>query len=144
MVYDVNKGFLAGSRIIRRLVSGQYHTYVSLLYSGGPGHLLPVGALIRDMAGKEERNKIQGNEIYYLSDQFQHLRKDKTALEETVTQQQAHLEELFELRLIRGEISEAEWRDYTEEFCRAPRKYFVSAVLVLDSRGRCGGTEQSE
>ena len=135
MVYDVNKGFLADSG----LSGGWFLANILLMFLSFILAVLavyyPVGALIRDMAGKEERYKIQGNEIYYLSDQFQHLRKDKTALEETVTQQQTHLEELFELRLIRGEISEAEWRDYTEEFCRTPQKYFVCAVLVLDSRG---------
>lgn len=91
----------------------------------------PVGALVRDIADNDG-GKVKGNEIHFLSDKFRNLKKDKSALETVVSRQQLHLEELFELRLLRGEVTEAEWNDYMEQFHRSPKKYFVSTVTVLD------------
>ena len=98
----------------------------------------PIRLLRNEMAIKDG---VKGNEIYYLSDRFRHLNKDKTTLEEIVLQQKNHLEELFEYRLIRGEIEEQEWNDYIEKFGRKPKKCFVSIVIVLASKEN--GEEQN-
>ena len=91
----------------------------------------PVGVLVRDIAGNDN-DKVRGNEMHFLSDRFLMLKRDKSSLEQIVFRQRLHLEELFTLRLLRGEVAEAEWNDYMEQLHRIPKKFFISAVIVLN------------
>ena len=50
-----------------------------------------------------------------------------------ITGQQGKLQELFELRLIRGEVrSDEEMEEYFKGLQLPPKKYYVTAVMVLD------------
>ena len=63
------------------------------------------------------------------------LKNDRQALEEVMYQHKEKLLELFELRLIRGEVrSEDEWSEYFEGLHLRRCTYFASAVEVLNLR----------
>ena len=53
-------------------------------------------------------------------------------LDKMQKQKQAKLEELFELRLIHGEVDEEEWGEYLEGFRLRSWKYFATAVVILN------------
>lgn len=53
-------------------------------------------------------------------------------MEGLLSQQQDKLEELFELRLIHGEVDEEEWGEYLEGFRLRSWKYFATAVVILN------------
>ncbi len=96
---------------------------------------LPINALMKDVAGGDgERKSIDGNELEYLAGSYQNLKQDKQALEGLVYQQQDKLQELFELRLIHGEVSTEEWDEYLDGFKLRSWKYFATAVVILNLR----------
>ena len=76
----------------------------------------PISTLLKDVSGKEGKDRIVGNELEYLAGSYHSLKKDKQALEGLLYQQQDKLEELFELRLIHGEVDEEEWDEYLAGF----------------------------
>ena len=90
----------------------------------------PVNTVTREIADKNGEDKVPGNEIYYLSEKFSRLNQDKDVLEQVVQQQKVHLEELFSQRLLRGEISSPEWKDYIKELGKEPGKSYVVILLV--------------
>ena len=80
--------------------------------------------------------KVQGNELDFLANRFANLKDDKQVLEAIMNQQKDKLQELFELRLIRGEVrSSEEWNEYFKELHLDHCEYFATAVMVLDLRG---------
>ena len=89
----------------------------------------PIGSLVRDMAGTEN---VEGNELSYISDQFQSLSQDKLSLENLVVQQKGRLEELFEYRMIRGEVTGQEWLTYMRELGREPKPFYESLIIVVE------------
>lgn len=99
-------------------------------------HLIykPINLLMQGVSDTEQ--KIAGNELDYIASRFADLKDDKQLLEQVMNQQQDKLLELFELRLIRGEVrSKDEWNEYFEELNLKAGKYFATAVMVMDLRG---------
>lgn len=93
----------------------------------------PVGKLVRNVS--EEEQKITGNELAFVANRFLDLKDNKQTLETVLIQQRDKLQELFELRLLRGEVrSNDEWYEYFEGLHLNPCKYFATAVMVLNLR----------
>lgn len=92
----------------------------------------PIDALLRDVAEGDGGASFKGNELEYLAGSYHDLRKDKQALEGLLYQQQDKLEELFELRLLHGEVDEEEWDEYLAGFKLRPWKYFATTVVILN------------
>lgn len=94
----------------------------------------PVDQFVKNIAEKEQ--KIKGNEFDYLAHRIANLKDDKQLLESVLNQQQNKLQELFELRLIRGEVrSTDEWDEYFKELHLTQWKCFATVVMVLNLRG---------
>lgn len=91
----------------------------------------PINQLVRDLS----EEKVEGNELDYLAHRFSNLKDDKQSLEQVVVQQQDKLQELFELRLIRGEVrSDEEMEEYMHSLHLKQYRYFATAVMVLNLR----------
>lgn len=95
-------------------------------------HLIyhPISTLVKDVSGTA--GEVVGNELEYLAGSYHNLRKDKQTLEGLLYQQQDKLEELFELRLLHGEVKEEEWEEYLTGFKLRSWKYFATIVVILD------------
>ncbi len=94
----------------------------------------PVKQLMNGLT--EEEQKVKGNELEYFADSFAHLKNDKQSLESVVVEQQDKLQELFELRLIRGEVrSSEELEEYLQNLHLNQYQFFATAVMVLNLRG---------
>ncbi len=131
VLYDIKEG-QSGIRmpvaiwvVILVLVLGFCAVAGKLIYN-------PIGALVRDVAQTDGR--IAGNELEYLAGSYRDLRNDKLALEGLLYQQQDKLWELFELRLIHGEVDVEEWDEYIESFGLRAWKRFATAVVILSPR----------
>lgn len=95
----------------------------------------PVGNLVRDIStqSKLPEGKRKMNEIDFLSGSINMLRRDNHSLQTAVDKSRDKLLELFELRLVRGEVRrEDEWREYVDNFGLRSWKYFAAVVVVLD------------
>jgi len=91
----------------------------------------PINLLMNNL-GEEN---VEGNEFDYLANRFSDLREDKQSLENVVLQQQDKLQELFELRLIRGEVrTTEELEEYLQNLHLRQYKYYAAAVMVLNLR----------
>ncbi len=91
----------------------------------------PINRLMNDLS----EEKVLGNEFDYLANRFSNLKDDKLSLENMVNQQQDKLQELFELRLIRGEVrSSEELEEYLQNLHLNQYKFFATAVMVLNLR----------
>ncbi len=96
----------------------------------------PVGRLVRNVSDEDMDRKLMGNELDFLAGRLSELKYDKQVLETVLKQQKYKLQELFELRLIRGEVrSDEEWQEYFEGLQLNPCTYFAAAVMVLNLRG---------
>lgn len=94
----------------------------------------PVGSLLEDV--REQEDDTIGNEIDYIKDRIEGIKYDKQMLQQTVTGNRKKIQELFELRLIRGEVrSDDEWNEYFEGLHIEPCKYFAATVMVLNLKG---------
>ena len=132
--YDLAKGQFPGMRfswayisLIFVLVLIGFYIVTNLIYR-------PINRLMQGVSDTEQQ--ITGNEIDYLANKFADLKDDKQLLEAVMSQQQDKLLELFELRLIRGEVrSKDEWNEYFEGLNLKAGKYFSTAVMVIDLRG---------
>ncbi len=94
----------------------------------------PVSVLMKNVAETNGREEIEGNELEYLAGSYRNLKQDKQALESLLYQQQDKLEELFELRLLHGEVDEEEWDEYLTGFKLRSWKYYATAVVILNLR----------
>lgn len=104
----------------------------------------PLDTLLKNVAG-ETGEAIKGNEIEYIRDRFEGIKYDRQMLEQTVVANKKKIQELFELRLIRGEVrSDDEWNEYFKGLNIAPCRYFASAVMVLNLTGDYSGDNISE
>lgn len=96
---------------------------------------MPIETLMKKVSDSDGLSKkMIGNELDYLAGRYQNLKKDKLALEGLLYQQQDKLQELFELRLIHGEVKEEEWDEYLQGFQLRPWKYFATTVVILNLR----------
>ncbi len=95
---------------------------------------MPINTLIKNVSEVDGKRKIEGNELEYLAGSFRNLKQDKQALEGLLYQQQDKLQELFELRLIHGEVEAEEWDEYLEGFKLQTRSYFATVVVILNLR----------
>lgn len=96
---------------------------------------MPINSLVRNVAEtKERKRKIEGNELDYLADSYQNMKEDKQALEGLLAQQQGKIQELFELRLLHGDVDKEEWDEYLEGFRLRQRRFFATAVVILNLR----------
>lgn len=93
----------------------------------------PVGSLVQNVSG--DKRRMRENELQFLAGKFETVMDDKRVLQEAVSAKQKKLQELFELRMIRGEISgEEEWKEYVNDLGLRSWKYFATAVIVLNLR----------
>lgn len=92
----------------------------------------PISALVKDVSENDGKAEIVGNELEYLAGSYHSLKKDKQTLEGLLYQQQDKLEELFELRLLHGEVDEEEWEEYLAGFKLRTWKYFATVVVILN------------
>lgn len=91
----------------------------------------PVEKLVQSVSDSE--GKIKGNELDYVQKQFESLKNDKAHMTTVMNQNHDKLLELFELRLIRGEVrSVDEWEEYTKNLNITVPKLFCSTVMVID------------
>lgn len=95
---------------------------------------MPINTLVKNVSEAEGKHRIEGNELEYLAGSYRNLKQDKQALEGLLYQQQDKLQELFELRLIHGEVEAEEWDEYLEGFKLSTRKYFATVVAILNLR----------
>lgn len=94
----------------------------------------PINTLVKNISEADGSDRIEGNELEYLAGSFRNLKRDKQALEGVLHQQQDKLEELFELRLIHGEVQAEEWDEYLQGFRLKERGYYATAVVILNLR----------
>lgn len=96
---------------------------------------MPINTLIKNVSEADgNKRKIEGNELEYLAGSYRNLKQDKQALEGLLYQQQDKLQELFELRLIHGEVEAEEWDEYLEGFKLSTKAYFATVVVILNLR----------
>lgn len=92
----------------------------------------PIGALVRDVSGMEEKSPVVKNELEYISGSIYSLKEDKQALQGLLTQQQGKLLEMFELRLMRNEVDSDEWEEYLSGLKLRSWNYFATVVVILN------------
>ena len=93
----------------------------------------PISVLLKDVVPDGAGPNGVGNELAYLSGSFKSLQWDKQALQEKINLSKDKLLEMFELRLIKGEVHrEEEWQEYVRDFQLRSWNYFATVVLVLD------------
>lgn len=135
VIYDIGEGQasirLSGIFIllVALLILCMYVTVSYFLYR-------PIGTLVKNVAENDENSegRIKGNELEYLAGSYRSLKQDKQALNELLYQQHDKLEELFQLRLLHGEVDEEEWREYLQDFRLQSCKYFATVVVILNFR----------
>ncbi len=94
----------------------------------------PIRSLVKNVS--ESGNSVKGNEFDYLSNRFEVFKHDRQLLQNAMTENRRKLQELFELRLIRGEVrSEDEWIEYSQGLHLEPCKCFATCVMVLNLKG---------
>lgn len=71
-------------------------------------------------------------ELEYLKGSIQSMNEDRQALECLLGQQQEKILELFELRLMRGEVDNDEWEEYLKGLKLQMRKCMATVVIILN------------
>lgn len=133
LYYDMDQGQFPGIRLSGVILLSILVIVITCFFVTSYTIYRPVGRLVRGVS--EEEQKIPGNELAFLADRFADMKNDRQALEEVLYQQKEKLLELFELRLIRGEVrSEDEWNEYFEGLHLRRCRYFATAVIVLNLR----------
>ena len=91
----------------------------------------PVKRFLKNVSNTD--GPINGNEFDYIEGKFTDLKNDKELMEMILDKNHEKLQEMFELRLIRGEVkSQDEWEEYTSSLNLSKFKYYASAVIVLN------------
>lgn len=97
----------------------------------------PIRSLIKNVSDADE--KLQGNELDFLANRFADISGERRRLQQTLGENKKKIQELFELRLIRGEVrSEDEWNEYFSGLHMDACKYFATAVMVINLKGEFG------
>lgn len=131
VLYDIDEGQVAMRMptvifVVMFLMAGACLFLVSkLIYR-------PIGTLVRNVSEMEEKSPVVKNELEYLSGSIYSLKEDKQALQELLQQQQEKLLELFELRLMRGEVGSDEWEEYLKGLKLRSWNYFATVVIILN------------
>ena len=93
----------------------------------------PIKVLMQDVAPDDSQYPGTRNELVYLTDSIKRLQWDKQTLQDRINISQDKLLEMFEFRLIKGELwREEEWQEYMQDFQLRSWKYYATVVLVLD------------
>ncbi len=94
----------------------------------------PVDNLIKEINEQGIKEKINeyGTDLNLVAGSLRTLKNDKKVLEMIVDQQQMRLMELFELRLIRGEVKAEECSEFLERFGLVPNTFFAACTVVLN------------
>jgi len=96
---------------------------------------LPVRNLVRSF-GEDSKDSPTGSDLDFLENRFVQEKKSRKQLEDKVSRDKKKIQELFELRLIRGEVkAEDEWNDYFQGLSIKNCKYYATAVMVLNLKG---------
>ena len=131
--YDMNRGQYAGAKLSGVILLSILIIVATCFFMTSYTIYRPVGRLVQGVSEVEQ--KIDGNELQFLASRFADMKNDRQVLEAMMYQQKEKLLELFELRLIRGEVrTEDEWSEYFEGLHLRRCKYFASAVVVLNLR----------
>ena len=131
--YDMNRGQYAGAKLSGVILLSILIIVATCFFMNSYTIYRPVGRLVQGVSEVEQ--KIDGNELQFLASRFADMKNDRQVLEAMMYQQKEKLLELFELRLIRGEVrTEDEWSEYFEGLHLRRCKYFASAVVVLNLR----------
>ncbi len=95
----------------------------------------PIDRLIKSV-GRETGKKAQRkNELEFISGSFHELKDDSQKLKKMMLQKQDKLQEMFTMRLIRGDITRREeYDEYVKDFHLYSWKCFVTIVAVLNLR----------
>lgn len=137
--YDMNRGQFIGMRLSGILVLAILVIVATCFFVTAYTIYRPVGRLVQGVAREQQ---IAGNELEFLASRFADMKNDRQALEAVMYQQKERLLELFELRLMRGEVrSEGEWNEYFDSLHLRKCRCFAVAVVVLNLREENG--EQS-
>ncbi len=93
----------------------------------------PVDNLIKEINVQDIQEKNEyGNDLDLVAGSLRTLKNDKKVLEKIVGQQQIRLMELFELRLIRGEVKAEECNEFLERFGLVRNSFFATCTVVLN------------
>jgi len=93
----------------------------------------PIGTLVKDVMADGEGIHPAENEFDFLTGSFKSLRGDNELLQTMINQSKDRLMEIFELRLIKGEIRRAEdWQEYIKDFGLQERSYYATVVSILE------------
>lgn len=94
----------------------------------------PIGRLVKNVFDGEKMGS--GNELAFMADRYEGVKADKQSLQNMLGENRAKIQELFELRLIRGEVrNDEEWNEYFEGLHMEPYTYFSAAVMVINVKG---------
>lgn len=130
---DMKEGRFAAGRMSVSLLVSMFFLVAVCFFVVSYTIYRPVGMLVRNVSDEEQ--KITGNELVFVADRFMDLKDNKQTLEMVLVQQRDKLQELFELRLLRGEVrSNDEWYEYFQGLHLNPCKYFATAVMTLNLR----------
>ena len=111
--YDMNRGQYAGAKLSGVILLSILIIVATCFFMTSYTIYRPVGRLVQGVSEVEQ--KIDGNELQFLASRFADMKNDRQLLEAMMYQQKEKLLELFELRLIRGEVrTEDEWSEYFE------------------------------
>lgn len=96
----------------------------------------PVRRLLKDVSDADGSMKdtVVGNEFEYITGSFHHLKQGQYELQMLLNQQRDRLTELFQLRLIHGEVNEEEWEEYRKDLNLQQFQCFVTIVVALDMK----------
>lgn len=93
----------------------------------------PSSISAKDGGQTEELTEQAGDEQELQSVSLRTLKEDKLTFQEMMSQNQDKLLEMFELGLVRGEVSqEEEYQEYVTNLGLRPWKFFATAVAVLN------------
>ena len=96
----------------------------------------PIRRLLKDVSDADGSMKdtVVGNEFEYIAGSFHHLKQGQYELQMLLNQQRDRLTELFQLRLIHGEVNAEEWEEYRKDLNLQHFQCFVTIVVVLDMK----------
>ena len=131
--YNLQQGQLAGVRFILIVLSVlllvAIVSYIIVSYF----MYQPVKNLVKSIS--QTNRKIDGNEFEFLAGEFADLKNDRDTMGLLLQQNHEKLREMFELRLLRGEVrSEDEWQEYSKTLNLEQHRYYASVVMVLNLR----------
>ncbi|HBA51173.1 MAG TPA: hypothetical protein DCZ91_25915 [Lachnospiraceae bacterium] len=129
--YDINKGQFELVRFSGAFLFLLLIFVAVALFLTSYAIYRPFGRLVYHVS--EDREKVRGNELEFLAGRFADMKKDRQVLEVMMEQQREELLELFELRMIRGEVCfDEEWEEYISNLHLKPQKFFAAAIIVMN------------